>query len=58
MVIFLAVPPAHAITVLTGPSFTPGTFAPLAGLLQLTTDVDSRLSIKVNDVNTNWQSDF
>jgi hypothetical protein len=56
---FLAVPfLARGITVLTGPTFTPATAAPLAGLLQLTTDVNSRISIMVNDGTTNWTRDF
>ncbi len=49
---------AHAVTILSGPTFTPATKAPLAGLLQLTTDADSRISVLVSDGTDYWQRDF
>jgi arylsulfate sulfotransferase len=48
----------RAITILSGPTFTPSANAPLAGLLQLTTDVPSRVSIQVNDGTEVWQRNF
>lgn len=49
---------SHAITIVSGPLFTPATNAPLAGLLQLTTDVNSRVSVAVNDGTNTWTRDF
>jgi len=46
------------ITIVSGPTFTPATNAPLAGLLKLTTDVDSRLSVRVSDGANTWERDF
>ncbi len=48
----------HAVTILSGPTFTPATNAPLAGVLQLTTDVDSRVSVLVSDGTNFWERDF
>lgn len=57
--VILSIPQwSPAFTILSGPSFTPATNAPLAGLLQLTTDVDSRLSILVSDGTGIWERDF
>ncbi len=47
-----------AVTILSGPSFTPATNAPLAGVLQLTTDVPSRVSVLVSDGTGTWERDF
>lgn len=49
---------SHAVTIVSGPSFIPATNAPLAGLLQLTTDVDSRISVLVSDGAGLWERDF
>jgi len=49
---------SHAVTILSGSSFTPATNAPLAGLLQLTTDRDSRISVLVSDGTGIWERDF
>ncbi len=49
---------SRALTIVSGPSFTPSTNAPLAGLLQLTTDEASRVSVSVNDGTTNRQIRF
>src|SRR6266550_8207400 len=49
---------SHAVTILSGPSFTQSTNAPLAGTLQLTTDIDSRVSILVEDGTEIWLRDF
>ncbi len=51
-------PSSHAVTILSGPSFSPAANAPLAGLLQLTTDVDSRISVLVSDGTGIWEKDF
>lgn len=48
----------QAITILSGPTFTPATNAPLAGLLKLTTDVPSRVSVNVTYGTNSWQRDF
>ncbi|MGH7941108.1 MAG: aryl-sulfate sulfotransferase [Limisphaerales bacterium] len=47
-----------AITILSGPTFTPAPSAPLAGVLQLTTDVPSRVSILVSNGTNIWERDF
>lgn len=49
---------SQAITILSGPTFAPATNAPLAGLLQLTTDVPSRVSVQVNDGTNTWEKNF
>jgi arylsulfate sulfotransferase len=49
---------SHAVTILSGPSFSPATNAPLAGVLQLTTDVNSRISVLVSDGTGIWERDF
>ncbi|MGD0744881.1 MAG: aryl-sulfate sulfotransferase [Verrucomicrobiota bacterium] len=51
-------PWCHAVTIVSGPSFAPATNAPLAGLLQLTTDVDSRINVLVGDGTDFWERDF
>jgi len=51
-------PWSRAVTILSGPTFTPATNAPLAGLLQLTTDTDSRISVLVSDETGIWERDF
>jgi len=53
-----ACPLSRAVTILSGPTFTQATNAPLAGLLQLTTDVDSRVSVLVSDGTEIWERDF
>lgn len=50
--------PPGPINILSGPTITPGTNAPLAGLLRLTTDVDSRISVRVADQTGFWERDF
>ncbi len=49
---------AHALTITTGPSFSPAESAPLAGVLQLSTDVDSRVSVSVTEGTNTWQRNF
>jgi arylsulfate sulfotransferase len=49
---------AHAVAILSGPSFTPATNAPLAGLLELTTDEDSRVSVSLDDGTATWERRF
>src|SRR5262249_19059291 len=49
---------AHAVTFLSEPSFSPASNAPLAGVLQVTTDVDSRVSVSVDDGTKTWQRNF
>ena len=48
----------HAITISSGPSFTKATNAALAGVLQLTTDIDSRVGVSVNDGKGVWERHF
>jgi len=49
---------SHALTILSGLSFTQATNAPLAGTLQLTTDAASRVSVSVKDGYGSWQRNF
>jgi arylsulfate sulfotransferase len=49
---------SNALTVLSGPFFTPATNAPLAGVLTLTTDTDSQVSVSVTDGTGTWERDF
>jgi arylsulfate sulfotransferase len=59
MAYVLAISPfSRAVTILSGPSFTPAPNAPLAGTLQLTTDVNSRVSVLVSDGTSIWEKDF
>ena len=58
LVVLITASCAHALTVLAGPSFTPATNAPLAGVLTLTTDRDSMVSVSVNDGKKTWKRDF
>ena len=51
-------PCSHAVTILSGPTFTPAANAPLAGVLQLTSDVASRVSVLVSDGTNLWERDF
>ncbi|MGO9199493.1 MAG: aryl-sulfate sulfotransferase [Limisphaerales bacterium] len=55
---FGAAATARAVTILSGPSFTEAVSAPLAGALQLTTDVSSRVSVSVSDGVGNWERGF
>src|SRR5579863_7314337 len=55
---FGAVTNSHAVAFLSGPTFTPAPAAPLAGLLQVTTDVSARISVIVNDGTNAWKRDF
>ena len=48
----------QALTVVSGPSFTPATNAPLAGELALQTDAPSQVSVTVFDGIETWQRDF
>lgn len=57
MAIFVA-PRCPALTVLSGPSFSPAAVAPLAGVLALTTDTDSQVSVSVNDGIETWERNF
>jgi hypothetical protein len=59
IVLTLAFPFAsRAITILSGPSFSQATNAPLAGTLSLTTDVSSRVSVSVDDGVQPWTRNF
>jgi Arylsulfotransferase Ig-like domain len=49
---------SFGVTLLTGPSFVRATNAPLAGVLQLTTDVEARISVSVNDGSGTWTRCF
>lgn len=48
----------QAITILSGPTFTPSAAAPLAGVLSLTTANDTRVSVSVNDGSSVWTRAF
>jgi arylsulfate sulfotransferase len=50
--------PCHAITISSGPSFAKSTNASLAGVLRLTTDIDSRVGVLVNDGKGVWERHF
>jgi arylsulfate sulfotransferase len=56
--IFASSTSSHAATILSGPTFTPSNYAPLAGVLQVNTDVDSRVSVLVSDGTSIWEKDF
>ena len=56
--VLAACPYSQAVTILSGPTFAPSSTAPLAGVLQLTTDVDSRISVLVSDGTGTWEKDF
>src|SRR5258706_9751215 len=50
---------SRGVTISSGTAFTPaGSSAPLAGVLQLTTDVPTRVSVSVNDGTNTWARDF
>jgi hypothetical protein len=55
---FTLAPCSDAVTILSGPSFTPATNAPLAGVLSLTTAVNTRVSVLVSDGTDIWERDF
>ena len=46
------------VTITLAPSFVPATNAPLAGTLQITTDVESRVSVAVDDGIAPWTRNF
>jgi len=46
------------LTITAGPTFAPSAAAPLAGVLELATDVASRVSVSVNDGTNRWQRSF
>lgn len=48
----------QAITFTSGPTLTPSTKAPLAAVLELETDVPSRISVSVFDGHDAWSRDF
>jgi hypothetical protein len=48
----------HAVTIVSGPSLTTATNAPLAAHLQLTTDVDTRVSVLVDSGTETWTRNF
>jgi hypothetical protein len=58
LVVLAGTPRADALSVLPGLSFTPATNAPLAGVLTLTTDMDSMVSVSVNDGKKTWKREF
>ncbi len=49
---------SQAVTILSGPTFTPAPNAPLAGVLKLTTDVPSRVGVQIIDGTNVWQRNF
>ena len=56
--LLLAADRSPAVTILSGPAFTPSTNAPLTGVLSLTTDVPSRVSVSVNEGTNFWVHNF
>lgn len=50
--------PAPALTIVSGPTITAASNAPLAAVLALTTDRESRVSISVDDGTNTWSRDF
>src|SRR5262249_974689 len=53
-----ATTPCPGLTLVSGPSFSPAANAPLAGVLKLTSDVDTRVSVSVDDGQAVWERDF
>jgi hypothetical protein len=51
-------PRCQAVTIVSGPSFTAASNAPLAGVVQLTTDVPSRVAVSVSDGTATWERNF
>jgi arylsulfate sulfotransferase len=49
---------SRAVTILSGPSFTQATNAPLAGVLHVTTDVPTRLTVSVDEGTNVWTRRF
>jgi arylsulfate sulfotransferase len=49
---------SQALTIVTGPSFAQATNAPLSGVLQLTTDIPSRIGVSVDDGIGVWERQF
>jgi arylsulfate sulfotransferase len=49
---------SRALTFTTQPTFVPASEAPLAGVLQVSTDLPSRVSVTVTDGTTRWRRDF
>ena len=56
--IFTTALESRAVTILSGPTFTKATNAPLAGLLELTTDRLSRVGVSVDDGTNQWVRNF
>jgi len=51
-------PCSRGVTIVSDLSFIPATNAPLAGLLNLTTPMDTRVSVLVSDGTDIWEKDF
>jgi arylsulfate sulfotransferase len=49
---------SNALTITSGPTFAPAPNAPQAGLLELSTDDPSRISIAVTNSTESWQRNF
>ena len=56
--VLLASGSCFGITLMSGPTLTPATNAPLAALLSVTTDVESRISVSVQDGSNLWTRTF
>lgn len=56
--LFLGHLPCQALNFVEPPSFTPGITAPLAGLLELKTDAESRVTVTLNDGYRRWTRTF
>jgi hypothetical protein len=51
-------PSSKAVTILTAPTLTRASQAPLSALLEVSTDVPSRVSVAINDGSNTWQRAF
>ncbi|HEY3914324.1 MAG TPA: hypothetical protein VGN61_07545 [Verrucomicrobiae bacterium] len=49
---------SQALTITGSPSFCKASNAPLAGVLNVTTDTGSQVSVSINDGVTTWEHDF
>ena len=55
---FALLPCSRGATILSNLSFTPAINAPLAGLLSVTTPINTRISVLISDGTDIWEKDF
>ncbi len=58
MVLVVSCTAIQALTIVSGPTITPASNAPLAAVLALATDTQSRVSVSVGDGSNTWRRDF